>query len=60
MLSFSGATPYAKLSLYNVNGTLIQTVAADGKGAVNLSLDSLGPGAYILRIATTTFKIMKK
>lgn len=59
-LSLSGAEPYARLHLYNAGGTLISTNAADGDGMLSISLKQLDHGVYILKIASTTFKIMKK
>ena len=60
VLSISGAKPHAKLHLYNAGGTLISTNAADDNGKLSISLDMLDHGVYILKIATTTLKIMKR
>ena len=60
MLTISGAEPYARFSLYNAGGKLISTSSADDKGSLCISLNSLDHGVYILKIATTTLKIMKR
>ena len=60
VLSISGAEPNAKLYLYNAGGMLVSTHAADGTGKLSISLDQLNRRAYILKIASTTLKIIKK
>lgn len=60
MLSISGAEPYAKVLLYNAGGKLILTNSADDKGTLHITLNSLDHGVYILKIATTTIKIMRR
>lgn len=60
MLNISGVEPNAMLRLYNAGGMLISTNMADGKGTFSISLDPLDHGVYILKMATTTFKIMKR
>lgn len=60
MLNISGAEPYAKLNLYNAGGMFVSSHFADGTGSLSVSLDMLGQGVYILKIATTTLKIIKR
>lgn len=60
MLIISGAEPYAKFQLYNAAGVIVTAKAADGAGKLSISLDRLNRGAYILKIASTTLKIMRK
>ncbi len=45
---------------YNLNGTQISSVTADGEGRVALDLSSLPKGVYILRTPTKSFKFMNK
>lgn len=60
VLSISGADPYAKISIYSAGGMLISTHSADGNGVLNVSLNQLGPGVYVLNIASTTLKIIRR
>lgn len=60
MLNILGAEPYAKFLLYNAAGVLVSTNTADGTGTLSISLDRLGRGTYILKNASTTFKILKR
>lgn len=60
VLSISGAKPNAKLQLYNSGGMLISTHPVDSKGCVNIPLNALIRGGYILKIDSTTIKIMRK
>ncbi len=60
MLSISGAEPYAKVHLYSTDGTLVSTCATAGNGTASISLAPLTQGIYILKIASTTIKILRK
>ena len=60
VLNVSGAAPYAEVNLYNAGGMLVSTHTADDTGSLSISLDKLGHGVYILKIATTTIKIMQR
>ena len=60
VLSISGVEPYANLQLYSAGGVLISTHAVDGNGTLNIPLNRLGHGVYILKTTSTTFKIMKR
>ena len=60
VLSISGAEPYAKIQLYSAGGMLISTHAVDGNGTLNIPLNQLDHGVYILKTTSTTFKIMKR
>ena len=60
VLNVSGAAPYAEVNLYNSGGMLVSTHTADDTGSLSISLDKLGHGVYILKIATTTIKIMQR
>ena len=59
-LSVSGAEPYAKFYLYTAGSMLVSTYVANGNGTLSMSLDQLGQGVYILKTASTTFKVMKR
>lgn len=56
----SGLKAGAKVAIYNLNGTQISSVTADGEGRVALDLSSLPKGVYILRTPTKSFKFMNK
>ncbi len=60
MLNISGADPYAKINLYNSGGMFVSSHFADGTGSLSVSLEMLGQGVYILKIDTTTLKIIKR
>ena len=50
----------ARVAIYNLNGTQISSVTADGEGRVALDFSSLPKGVYILRTPTKSFKFMNK
>ena len=56
----SGLKAGARVVIYNLNGTQISSVTADGEGRVTLDLSSLPKGVYILRTPTKNFKFMNK
>ena len=56
----SGLKAGARVAIYNLNGTQIGSVTADGEGRVALDLSSLPKGVYILRTPTKSFKFMNK
>lgn len=56
----SGLKAGARVAIYNLNGTQISSVIADGEGRVALDLSSLPKGVYILRTPTKSFKFMNK
>ena len=56
----SGLKAGAKVAIYNLNGTQINSVTADGEGRVALDFSSLPKGVYILRTPTKSFKFMNK
>ena len=56
----SGLKAGARVTIYNLNGTQISSVTADGEGRVALDLSSLPKGVYILRTPTKSFKFMNK
>ena len=56
----SGLKAGAKVAIYNLNGTQISSVTADGEGRVALDFSSLPKGVYILRTPTKSFKFMNK
>ena len=56
----SGLKAGARVAIYNLNGTQICSVTADGEGRVALDLSSLPKGVYILRTPTKSFKFMNK
>ena len=56
----SGLKAGARVAIYNLNGTQISSVTADGEGRVALNLSSLPKGVYILRTPTKSFKFMNK
>lgn len=56
----SGLKAGAKVVIYNLNGTQISYVTADGEGRVALDFSSLPKGVYILRTPTKSFKFMNK
>ncbi|ERJ73403.1 hypothetical protein HMPREF9148_02714 [Prevotella sp. F0091] len=56
----SGLKAGARVVIYNLNGTQISSVTADGEGRVTLDLSSLPKGVYILRTPTKSFKFMNK
>lgn len=56
----SGLKAGARVAIYNLNGTQISSVTADGEGRVVLDFSSLPKGVYILRTPTKSFKFMNK
>lgn len=56
----SGLKAGARVTIYNLNGTQISSVTADGEGRVALDFSSLPKGIYILRTPTKSFKFMNK
>ena len=56
----SGLKAGARVAIYNLNGTQISSVTADGEGRVALDLSSLPKGVYILHTPTKSFKFMNK
>ncbi len=56
----SGLKVGARVTIYNLNGTQISSVTADGEGRVTLDFSSLPKGVYILRTPTKSFKFMNK
>lgn len=56
----SGLKAGARVAIYNLNGTQISSVPADGEGRVALDFSSLPKGVYILRTPTKSFKFMNK
>ena len=56
----SGLKAGARVTIYNLNGTQISSVTADGEGRVALDFSSLPKGVYILRTPTKSFKFMNK
>ena len=56
----SGLKAGARVAIYNLNGTQISSVTADGEGRVALDFSSLPKGVYILRTPTKSFKFMNK
>ena len=56
----SGLKAGARVAIYNLNGTQISSVTADGEERVALDLSSLPKGVYILRTPTKSFKFMNK
>ena len=56
----SGLKAGARVAIYNLNGTQISSITADGEGRVALDFSSLPKGVYILRTPTKSFKFMNK
>ncbi len=56
----NGLKAGARVAIYNLNGTQISSVTADGEGRVALDFSSLPKGVYILRTPTKSFKFMNK
>ena len=56
----SGLKAGTRVAIYNLNGTQISSVTADGEGRVALDFSSLPKGVYILRTPTKSFKFMNK
>lgn len=56
----SGLKAGSRVSVYNVNGMLLSEVVADNSGKVNLDLNALASGIYILRAPSKSFKFVKK
>lgn len=56
----SGLKAGARVTIYNLNGTQISSITADGEGRVALDFSSLPKGVYILRTPTKSFKFMNK
>ena len=56
----SGLKAGARVAIYNLNGTQISSVTADGEGRVAIDFSSLPKGVYILRTPTKSFKFMNK
>ncbi|MBF1598443.1 MAG: T9SS type A sorting domain-containing protein [Prevotella sp.] len=56
----SGLKAGARVAIYNLNGTQISSVTADGEGRVALDFSSLPKGIYILRTPTRSFKFVNQ
>ena len=59
-LQLTGCTPNSAVSVYDMEGLLVQTVQTDANGNLSLSLNTLRSGIYIIKTNNTTFKIQKR
>ena len=59
-LYFSGCRPASQVQMYDLNGRLVASEAVGERGEVEISLQGQPSGVYLVRTATTTFKILKK
>ncbi len=48
------------VSVYTINGKIIETTVADSQGTAQLHLTSMPKGSYIIKSKTHSFKILKK
>lgn len=59
-LSFDDFHTNTAISVYTVNGTLVESQRTDSQGSAVLSIDSWTKGIYIVKAGSITYKIMKK
>ena len=59
-LFFSGCRPSTQVQMYDLNGRLVVSETVGESGEVEISLQQQVSGVYLIRTATTTFKILKK
>ena len=59
-IHFSGCRAGSPISLYTLDGKLLQTVAADANGNARLATDSYPAGVYIIKTETITHRIIKR
>ena len=59
-IHFSGCRAGSPISLYTLDGKLLQTVAADADGNARLATDNYPAGVYIIKTETITHKIIKR
>jgi len=58
-LSVSGVNGDVKIKLFNLGGTLLQTIPAQEK-STSIDVSSLQPGLYLLQIGERTLKFIKQ
>lgn len=56
----SGFEPFLPVSLYTVNGQLIQEYKTSEEGSLEISLNGQPQGIYLIKLSTTTIKVIKK
>ncbi|MBR4815409.1 MAG: T9SS type A sorting domain-containing protein, partial [Paludibacteraceae bacterium] len=56
----SGFEPFLPVSLYTVNGQLIQEYKTTEEGSLEISLNGQPQGIYLIKLNTTTIKVIKK
>ena len=54
---FEGLQPGANIRVYSISGNCLETAKADGNGRVEVSLNNLPKGIYIINTPTRSFKI---
>ena len=58
--TISGLKAGAHVRVYNINGVAVSTLTADAEGKVNVDLNNLPKGVYILNTPTKSFKVLNK
>ncbi len=59
-IHFSGCRTGSSISIYTLDGKLLQAVEADANGNARLATDSYPAGVYIIKTETITHKIIKR
>ncbi|MBR3518864.1 MAG: T9SS type A sorting domain-containing protein [Paludibacteraceae bacterium] len=59
-IRMSGFEPSLPVSLYTVNGQLIQEYKTTEEGSLEISLNGQPQGIYLIKLNTTTIKVIKK
>ena len=59
-LVLSGLKTGTTANVYSTDGRLVQSLTAQRDGSYRLSLSSLPTGVYVVKMNTTTYKIMKR
>ena len=59
-ISLNGLVPNSRVSIYDSGGHLTQSADANADGSLQLSMESLSTGVYIVRTEKTSFKIIRK
>ena len=59
-IRMSGFEPTLPVSLYTVNGQLIQEYKTTEDGSLEISLNGQPQGIYLIKLNTTTIKVIKK
>lgn len=56
----TGLKAGARVTVYDINGKAVCSVAADAEGVARIDMANLSKGIFILRTPTKSFKIVKK